>query len=276
MNLKMVLVRVPILGSVILAVYRLKTALSYFIRPLINVLKWIFNSKEITNFTYDMKEHNKRYLASMIADVLNVSTSMVEGYFEEILEDENLKRHIETMNINSSMAFISDKEVRFGRRIGWYAFARATKPKIIVETGVDKGMGSCVLAAALKRNIEEGFPGKYYGTDINPKAGYLLSGQYAEFGSILYGDSIESLAKLNETIDLFINDSDHSADYEANEYVTIGDKLSKQAVLLGDNSHCSDKLLEFSLASGRRFIFFKEEPADHWYPGSGIGISFNR
>lgn len=49
------------------------------------------------------------------------------------------------------------------------------------------------------------FNGKYYGTDINPKAGYLLSGSYKEFSNILYGDSIESLASLDETIDLFIS-----------------------------------------------------------------------
>jgi hypothetical protein len=45
---------------------------------------------------------------------------------------------------------------------------------------------------------------------------------------ILYGDSIESLAKLDESIDLFINDSDHSAEYEAREYITVGPRLSER------------------------------------------------
>ena len=57
-------------------------------------------------------------------------------------------------------------------------------------------------------------------------------------------------------IDLFVNDSDHSADYEAAEYHTITNKLSEHAVVLGDNSHCTDKLLEFSLKANRRFVFF--------------------
>ena len=54
---------------------------------------------------------------------------------------------------------------------------------------------------------------EYIGTDINPNAGYLFDEIYSENGKILYGDSIESL-KLNAEIDLFINDSDHSAEYE--------------------------------------------------------------
>ena len=171
---------------------------------------------------------------------------------------------------------MADKTAYFARRVGWYALARALRPKTIIETGVDKGLGACVLTAALKRNNEEGYEGRYYGIDINPKAGYLLSGDYANYGCILYGDSIEVLNKFNGNIDLFINDSDHSENYEANEYKTIADKLSKSAVILGDNSHCTDKLLEFSLEQNRQFVFFQETPKDHWYPGAGIGISFVR
>jgi predicted O-methyltransferase YrrM len=274
-NLKNKITRTPILGRTVLAIFRAKTAVAYFNKPLINMVKWLFKSKETTNFTYDLEEHNKRYLASLIAHVLNTDFFTIMNYIREVEEDEEFKKHIEDMTASSDMAFIADKEVRLGRRIGWYAFARAIKPKIIIETGVDKGLGSCVLTAALKRNKQEGFEGKYYGTDINPKAGYLLSGAYANFGSILYGDSIGSLTKFDGMIDLFINDSDHSADYEAQEYVTIVNKLSNHAIVLGDNSHCTDKLFCFALATHRHFIFFQEKPSGHWYPGAGIGICFS-
>jgi hypothetical protein len=126
------------------------------------------------------------------------------------------------------------------------------------------------------RNGEEGSPGYYYGTDINPKAGYLLSTPYTKFGKILYGDSIESLQKLQDGIDVFINDSDHSAEYEQREYETVKAKLSPSAIILGDNAHTNDKLLKFSLATGRQFVFFQEKPLHHWYPGAGIGIAFSR
>ena len=62
--------------------------------------------------------------------------------------------------------------------------------------------------------------------------------------------------------------------YEADEYKTIISKLSKNSVILGDNSHSTDELLKFSIEHGRNFVLFRERPKNHWYPGAGIGISF--
>jgi len=45
-------------------------------------------------------------------------------------------------------------------------------------------------------------------------------------------------------------------------------------LILGDNSHVTNKLLKFSIENDRNFVLFREEPKDHWYPGAGIGISF--
>jgi predicted O-methyltransferase YrrM len=163
--------------------------------------------------------------------------------------------------------------IHIGRRLGWYAVARRLKPRLIVETGVDFGLGSCVLSAALLRNASDGFPGRYIGTDINPAAGRLFTEPYRSVGQIAYGDSIETLSRLQSPIDLFVNDSDHSAEYEANEYRTIEPLLSEQGVILGDNSHATSALADFSERSDRRFVFFHEVPSDHWYPGAGIGVS---
>jgi len=275
-NLKRCIAKTPIIGRTLLILYRAKVAFEYFRRPLLNVFRWLFKSKETTNFTYDLEETNKRYLAALISDVTNEDYDVVMAYIREIEGDNDLRIHIADSTIGSGLAFIADKEVHFGRRVGWYALTRILKPKVVIETGVDKGLGSCLLTAALKRNTQEGHEGRYYGTDINPTAGYLLSGVYANYGSILYGDSIESLKKFDGVIDLFINDSDHSADYETDEYKTVANRLSKHAVILGDNSHYTDKLLEFSLETDRHFVFFQEKPKTHWYAGSGIGISFNR
>ena len=150
---------------------------------------------------------------------------------------------------------------------------RVLKPKVAVETGVHHGVGACILTRALMKNAEDG-GGEYYGTDINPNAGQLLVGSLAKFGKILYGDSLKSLDALDKKIDLFINDSDHSIDYEMAEYQMVKGKLSPCAVILGDNSHASEMLSRFSAETGRNFVFFSEEPQNHWYPGGGIGISW--
>lgn len=82
--------------------------------------------------------------------------------------------------------------------------------------------------------------------------------------------------KLTCKIDLFINDNDHSASYEIQEYELVNEKLSPKSIILGDNIHVTDKLSRFSREKGRNFIFIPEKPKDHWYPGSGIGVSFPR
>ncbi|MEM9832808.1 MAG: class I SAM-dependent methyltransferase [Bacteroidota bacterium] len=253
---------------------RLAQASMYYNGKYAQILSWGIHSKEDTNYTYDISDKNICYLAHTIAVATNTNYQPILQYINEAKEDVSLRNSIIEATKSSPFRKYADLEVRLGKRLGWYAFVRVLKPKVVVETGVDKGLGSVVICAALFKNKEEGYDGQYYGTDINPKAGYLLTGKYQEVGKILYGDSINSLSQFSEKIDLFINDSDHSADYEYQEYLAIQQLLSNKAIILGDNAHVTDKLLRFSNETSRRFLFFKEDPVNHWYPGGGIGISF--
>ena len=268
------LIRIPLFGSLLLKIYRAKIAFRYCLVPVLKVFRWLFDSKETTNFTYHLEAVNQRYLVSLISHITCKDFGQINAYIDEVLQDKKLHQHIEQASKQAAHLFTADAEARFGRRIGWYALVRAMKPKVVVETGVDKGLGACVITAALMKNREEGYGGYYYGTDINPLAGSLLSEPYRDFGQILYGDSIESLRRLHQRIDLFINDSDHSAEYEQREYETVRAKLTPGAIVLGDNAHTNDRLLNFALATGRQFVFFQERPLNHWYPGGGIGIAF--
>jgi hypothetical protein len=257
-------------------VRRIYLASGHFNKKYRQILKWGLTSREDTNFTYDLTPGNIKYLALTISAITGAEYHTVIKYIDEAQSDMELKNTIKTAISNSPFKRYADKEVRFGRRLGWYAFVRIMKPEIVVETGVDKGLGSILLCAALLRNKKEGFNGKYFGTDINPDAGYILSGQYESLGKILYGDSISSLSEFPDKIDLFINDSEHSADYEYQEYVTIKKLITDKTIILGDNSHSTCKLADFSIEMGRSFVFFNEKPLDHWYPGAGIGISYKK
>jgi len=276
-QMKRLILKIPVIGTIILFMYRFTIGFAYIRTTFTMFIKWLFVSKETTNFSYHLDEMNILYLTHFIAEITGKSFSEIKGYMNEIENDLSLKKHITDITESSSERYKSDKEPRFARRIAWYAIVRSIKPKTIIETGVEKGLGSVIITAALIKNYEEGFKGKYYGTDINPKAGYLFKPPYSEFGEILYGDSIESLKKLQiDTIDLFINDSDHSSEYEQKEYETIKFKLTDNSIIIGDNSHITTKLQIFAKATNRRFLFFKENPKDHWYQGAGIGIAFNR
>lgn len=251
---------------------RRSIAMGYYNRHLRQIRSWVWKDTETSNFYYNLTPINLSYLAHLVSSVTGESYDAVMQYFDELDRDEELRAHFSRALKNADYG--TDIQIEYGRRLGWYAFARSMKPKVIVETGVDHGVGSCVLASAILRNRAEGFEGYYYGTEIRPEAGQLFAGRYADAGKILYGDSIESLSGFSEKIDLFINDSDHSADYEYREYQVIADKLSDHAAILGDNSHVTEKLAQFSRETGRKFIFFSEKPHQHWYPGAGIGVSF--
>ena len=270
--LKSFIKKVPLLQEFMRIRGRKKRATSYY-KPSFRLINdWAKKKTEFSNYYYDLNESNRSDLASLISAITETPFKQVEALFDELENNENLRAHISNSWARDPM--MSDAKLGFGRRLGWYAFIRILKPKIVVETGVHHGVGSCVITSALIKNAEDGFIGQYFGTDIDKNAGKLLVQPYSKFGKVLYGDSIESLKQLTESVDIFINDSDHSGEYEKLEYETINTKLSKKALIIGDNSHTTNSLRIFSQATDRNFIFFKEIPREHWYPGAGIGISF--
>ncbi len=240
-----------------------------------DVARWLISSREDTNFTYDLEESNVADLAAKVAEVTGASLERVTGLIAELEQDTDFRADLRRTIDRSDFRYCTDAP-RYARRVGWYAVARILRPKVIVETGIDKGLGSAILCSALRRNAAEGYSGHYYGLDINPEAGWLMTFEHRKFGEIIFGDAIGSLKAFDRPIDLFINDSDHRTEYEASEYDTIEDKLSAQAVILGDNSHESKALANFSARTGREYGFFQERPDGHWYPGAGIGFSYRK
>ncbi len=250
-------------------------AFNTYLRPCLEqYFEWLHASNEGSNYSYDITSLNKQHLAGFLNVLCGVSLPQAMFYFQELNGDPALKAHITGLLKSSPFDSAFDANPDYGRRLGWYALIRSKKPRLVIETGVDKGLGSCVITAALMANHQEGFSGTYLGTDINPAAGFLLQGPYADFGKVLYGDSLESLAALQQPVDIFINDSDHSTDYEAREYTLIHSKLADKAVIFGDNTHCSGALYDYATRYGKRFMFFSEKPEKHWYPGAGIGASW--
>ncbi|MFO0698012.1 MAG: glycosyltransferase [Nitrospira sp.] len=255
---------------------RLELALGYVSRPLQELLAWLGTSNETTNLTYDLAPANIVHLAWLLSMVTALPLSEVQGFLTELDQDVALKNHIRQRTGESSRRLTADVQARYGRRAGWYALVRALKPKVVVETGVDKGLGTCVLASALLRNRAEGHEGLLYATDIDSTAGFLFGSPYDQVGRIIYGDSIDTLKGMTEPIDLFIADSAHTAEYERGEYDTVCQRLAPQAVVISDNAHVTQELALFAERTGRQFLYFQENPRAHFYPGAGMGIAYHR
>jgi predicted O-methyltransferase YrrM len=238
------------------------------------MLRWAFDSKEHYNFSYELTDLNRKYLVSYIAIISGQDERVIESFFLELESDGSLRSSLERRALASPDRHNSDIEPRYGRRLGWYALVRATKPRVVVETGVDRGLGTAVIAAALKRNTEEGFPGLVYATDIMPTCGHLLEPPFKDFCRILLGDSVESLKRFDQQVDIFIHDSDHRPEYEWAEFIAIEPRLHSASLVMSDNSQQTAKLLEFANRIHRNFLYFQDQPKDHWWPGDGIGTAF--
>jgi predicted O-methyltransferase YrrM len=248
-----------------------------YLAPVASALaRWVFSSREVTNFTYDLTPRNTRYLAHFLATAFGVDSARVGALFDELAASTELKAHLATYAQQQAISAECDGAARFGRRIAWYAVVRLIKPRLVVETGVDQGMGALVLCEALRRNRLEGADGRYVGLDINPRAGSMLSGVWAGHGALRYGDAIETIGRLDTPVDLYVSDSDHSADYEYREYLAMAPHLSPRAPIIADNAHVTECLCRFAEETGRTFGFFREDPADHFYPGAGLGLSLPR
>ena len=169
------LVKFTALGRVVMIPFRfLFIAGPYLFRQCGQALKWAFTSKEYYNHTYDLTFLNQQYLASYVASVTGHEVKRIEEYIEELRNDSALRDILVRRTLESRDRHNSDSEPRYGRRLGWYAILRATKPRVVMETGIDRGLGTVVMAAALKRNTEEGFfADPLYGGNRN-KVGWKL------------------------------------------------------------------------------------------------------
>lgn len=235
---------------------------------------WLVTSREHHNYTYDLTDRNREHLGWFVSEVTGASVTAVRGWLDEVEQDAALREQLERGLQSTARAGLVDKTVRYGRRIGWYALTRALRPAHVVESGVDKGLGSCVLAAALLRNAADGHPGRLSALDINPDAGYLIGGPYADVVDLVLGDSLQSIPNLRTPVDVFLHDSNHSAEHEAAEFRLIEERLAPAALLLSDNATETDELVQYAEQTGRQFLFFREVPEQHWFPGDGIGVAW--
>jgi predicted O-methyltransferase YrrM len=237
--------------------------------------RWLVRSREHTNFTYDLTALSREHLAWFVSEVCRVPVNRVRAYFAELDADDGLRTHIERRSASAARRGLADSAARYGRRIGWYAMVRARGPRLVVETGIDKGLGTCVLASALLRNAEEGRPGRLLSIDVNPDAGYLVAGSpWSCVVDLVTDDSLRALPQIAGPVDLFVHDSDHAPRHEAAELDAIEPHMAPDGVLLSDNATVTNVLAEHAEATGRRFLAFRETPAGHWFPGEGIGAAW--
>jgi hypothetical protein len=230
---------------------------------------WLVHGRETTNFTYDLEELNRDQLCWFVSAVSGAAIGQVRAWIQELEDDNHLLDHVTKRLSTNPRRRISAQEPHWARRFGWYALVRAAQPDHVVETGTHLGLGSCAIAAALLRNGH----GRLTTIDIDPESGHLIGEPWATVIDRRTGSSIDMLAELRD-VDMFLHDSLHTYDYETKELTTVEPNLRVGAIILSDNAHDSSALSDWAEQTGRHYLFFREQPAGHWWPGDGIGAAW--
>jgi hypothetical protein len=230
---------------------------------------WLVRDRETHNFAYDLQPLNRDQLCWFVRAVTGAEIKQVRAWMQELEDNNYLADHLTKRFSSNPRWRTCAKEPHWARRLGWYAIIRATQPDHVVETGTHLGLGSCVIAAALLQNGH----GRLTTIDIDPEAGYLIGEPWASVIDRHTGSSIEMLGKLQD-VDIFLHDSLHTYDYETREFTAVEPNLRADAIILSDNAHDSAALSDWAERTGRNYLFFKEQPSHHWWPGDGIGTAW--
>lgn len=139
--------RVPGLRVILRALLRTKIFLRQSFSYVAEGISWLLHSRETTNITGDLTPNSERFLSAVVALATNSSVEEVVAYFNELKADSELQNAYKVSIASHADGFVTDSTPRYGRRLAWYALTRILKPKVVIETGVDKGLGSLILAA---------------------------------------------------------------------------------------------------------------------------------
>jgi glycosyltransferase involved in cell wall biosynthesis/predicted O-methyltransferase YrrM len=232
-------------------------------------VNWLVRNRETTNFTYDLDELNRDQLSWFVSAVTGAEIGDVRSWMTELETDQEFHARLTERLAANPTWRINATEPHLARRYGWYAIVRALQPDNVVETGTHLGLGSCVIAAALLRNGH----GRLTTIDIDDDSGYLIEEPWSSVIDRRVGSSVDVLAKLRE-VDMFLHDSLHTYEYENAELTAVEPNLKADAIVLSDNAHDSAALSHWAERAGRHYLFFKEQPVDHWWPGDGIGVAW--
>jgi hypothetical protein len=238
-------------------------------QPLL-VARYVLFDPEVGDFSYELD--NEHELIDFLVDALGSSRTMIAGYLAEIRTDEKLRHAVDK---RARWRIDMKRRIHFGQRVGWYAVARALKPRLVVETGIKHGLGSLVLLSALERNAREGSPGQLISFDTDPFSGWIVAEGLRKNWQPVFASTFdlldETLAGLE--VDLFICDTPPSYEIESFEMRTAMRHASKDITLIAGNGDRTTALPELAAEMNGEYHHFVERPRRHIYPGAGLGLA---
>ena len=209
----------------------------------------------LRSFARDLLRSDERFLAEVTGSTVATIAQFVEEPFEDVEFMAHLRGAEETFReLQLVSADLYAKKVLIP-----YAVVRASKPELIVETGVANGVSTAYVALALHRNGQ----GRLHSIEIGdstylPAAkepGWFVPEWLRPRWTLHIGDSKAVLPRLlNELkqIDIFFHDSLHTYDHMMFEFEQAHSFLRTGGILLADDALWNQSLADFARRSGAR------------------------
>ena len=96
---------------------RIFFATKYYNWRYLQILKWGFNSKEDTNYTFGLTEGNLKTMGQIISVVTQQPYNKVYGYILEVLNDNELKNYIINKVNESKYKGVADSRFDLHKRL---------------------------------------------------------------------------------------------------------------------------------------------------------------
>lgn len=216
---------------------------------------------ELHTFSYPIR--NEAELAEALARPLGIDAAAVLALFDEG------RRTVRELWVDRPRGTVADLT---GRRLGWYAVVRTFKPRLVVESGADRGRGSIVILAALEANRREGRDGRLVSIDPQLGAGFLVPPNARTSWTMLRCSSTTALSEglAGETVDMYVHDSLKVLGLEELRAV-----LPLAADRFAFVSAWDTPEMRAELAGAGATIYpFSEEAAHPVFPGSDVMFAF--
>ena len=220
------------------------------------------------------------------AELLSCSVSEIDGFVVELAEsgiEKRLQANVAGVSGFESANFESIEAFSLFRTL-LYVTVRASRPKLIIETGVLHGFGSTFLLAGLAKNgdgqlVSIDLPSRdlsleYQGTFALPDdrdAGWAIPDELRAHQHVLLGRSEtllpEAIAQFGAP-DVFLHDSDHSYQHIMME-IALAWAHMKSGLILVDNVEQNRAFADFAAGTSSPNAVFSSynQPDRVWQHG---------
>jgi predicted O-methyltransferase YrrM len=261
------------IGPLLMLPRRCEMAGVRLLREVGRALRWLFTSREWTNFSYEYTQTGRDAAIEVLSIVTARPREEIARYATELEQDQALRDSLRRGIEAAGYRFGIDPGMGLGKRLLHYIVARATKPRVVVEAGTHLGLGAAVLRRALERNRAEGHAGKLYAVDLIEGHGQLLDRSDASIAELTIADTVAFLERLGEPVDYFIHETASDDAHERAQFAQLSKRLAPGGIVV--TPWLTPRFIEFVHSQpGYGLLPIREEPARHWHGGDTMSFAF--